>query len=471
MQMTDGIAAFHDDSSLPLSTKLTTTEEFPAAASASLRNVASTTTSALEIVLDDPLSRESAEALDFDAAETIALDTPGKTETAPSGPTQSFNIPPAGPPVDEAAETALPTAAPPPPRSAIEYPRPLDVLMPVEGYQLWSGNARYLTLVASRQAEFLTANRSEQARVALEIVHTIQHEGGRFLISVDVPATETQTANSSIVRVTAWDLMKETDVLMQLGNALRTSEEEERKRLKKEEKRRRKEKKRRRKERRRARRRDRELAAASDEGEVSPSTMGPLQSLYYVPSYYPVADDRSKDSLKYESDSGSSSSTYGEGLPPPVSKKLRVVRKSTKSHPLAPAPDKKPAFAASFPIGAPPDLSTELRKDISFHYKPKSMKSQQAAFDKEGETNLPKGVTVRPSGKWVRWSKAPFFLTTNSRFVTLLTDPFRSTLMLSKPKPTLRGSRVTSASTIRVASRPAPMSSSKIICVNIAQAK
>lgn len=39
---------------------------------------------------------------------------------------------------------------------------------------------------------------------------------------------------------------------------------------------------------------------------------------------------------------------------------------------------------------------------VAFQYKPKSMTSHQAMIRQEGSDDLPKGVTVRPSGKWVR---------------------------------------------------------------------
>lgn len=46
---------------------------------------------------------------------------------------------------------------------------------------------------------------------------------------------------------------------------------------------------------------------------------------------------------------------------------------------------------------------------VNFQYKPKSLKSHQAMFEQEGLDCLPKGVTVRPSGKWVRRPLYPSF--------------------------------------------------------------
>lgn len=397
---TDEVAAVHDeDSHSPSSENLTTTEELPAKMGA--RNKPSP-----QSKQDDPLSQESAEALFFDVTDAVGMDDyPEEIKIAespaPPAARSLLDMPPAQLQAELAAPAPAPAAIapPPPPSNIIECPCPPDVLMPVEGYQLWSGNARYLHLVATRQPEFLqVAGRSEQARIALEILHAIQLDGGRFLTAVDIPPTENAlpTNNSSIVRTTVWELMKETEVLGQLGKALRTTEGEARKQEKKEKKQRRKEKKRKRKERRRARRRERALVVeASDEEQVSPSTLGALQSLYYVPSYYPVAEDHSKNSLECESDSiltSSSSSSEEEPTALPVAKR-RVVRKSKAGvapSPVARAAAKKPEAA-----------SAEKNKEISFHYKPKPMKSQQAALDNEGECNLPKGVTVRPSGKWV----------------------------------------------------------------------
>jgi hypothetical protein len=80
----------------------------------------------------------------------------------------------------------------------IVCPRPTDVLMPKEGYYLWAGNCRYGMAVDVHKQECLASpGRSEQARIALEIVHAVQKEGGRFSTAVEVPVSDTDIPNNT----------------------------------------------------------------------------------------------------------------------------------------------------------------------------------------------------------------------------------------------------------------------------------
>jgi len=271
----------------------------------------------------------------------------------------------------------VPTMTTPP--VYIQCPHPHDVLMPVSGYQLWAGNCRYMNAINARKGAFSTGDRSEQARIALEVVHHIQEQrpAGRFLTAIEVPVAANPNANvpanGSIVSTTMWQVMQETDVLLQLGKHLRETK---------------KEKKRRKKHNRRRKKKKRKYEEEVEESLSSISNLGALESLYYVPAYYPTPDN---DSLSLEESSSSSESSSEEEPPPPPPPPPKTKKPRAPPKPR-PAPKPKPA----------PKPAPASSKPVNFHYKPKPMKSQQAALKNEGEMTLPKGVTVRPSGKWVR---------------------------------------------------------------------
>ena len=253
--------------------------------------------------------------------------------------------------------------------------------------------------------KFRQCNATDQARLALEIVRTIQREGGRFLQAIESPASPNESVNG-IVRTTVWKILPETDVLVNLGESLRDEHGHARKR-------RRQERKERRRERRRLRRaaRTAEIATTAKINNTDDipeaATMDALKGLYYIPGaatgtsiagsqYRPVTSithgGRDDDTLS----STSTSSSDIESLPlsPPHSKKTKATgaRRVTKGPPGAVA------------HANTTDNLVRLQKKepkLNFHYKAKPSRSSKAAMEKEGESELPKGVTVRPSGKWV----------------------------------------------------------------------
>jgi hypothetical protein len=392
--------------------ELTTTEELPA----NLNSIIEATT---QNELDSHF--ESLESPDIvsTAAEQPKKEegsvesSIGKLASLDSGPSDT---PTDAEPVGTKVEARNPVPAPPHSEQTVDYPRQNDVLLPAEGYQLWPGNAHYLTLIDAAHSAFVQAkSRSEQAQLASNILKDVHWEGGRFLTAIEVPMAENSAlaAQRSIVRTTAWVLMPDTDVLAQLGQALlmSTDVDEAIRHERKAKKRRRKERKRRRKERRRERRRMRALASQPPATDpVSPSAMGALQSLYYVPSYYPLSDNRNKTGLECESESLSSSSSSSDDdepmvAQPPPKKKRITVRKTVIPRPIVvpPPPTVLPAGEAkATPEEGKTDQPSLPGGPINFHYKPKPNKSLKAAVYNEGELSLPKGVTVRPSGKWVR---------------------------------------------------------------------
>jgi hypothetical protein len=389
--------------------ELTTTEELPA----NLNSLIETTT-------QNELESHFA-SLESPDVDSTAAEQPKKegcsVESSTTKPAASLDAGPAPVATDaEPVGTKVESTNPIPAQHSaqtVDYPRSNDVLLPAEGYQLWPGNAHYLTLIDSAHSAFLQAtSRSEQAQLASNILKDVQREGGRFLTAIEVPMAENSAlaAQRSIVRTTAWVLMQDTDVLAQLGQDLRMSTDwdEAKRQERKAKKRRRKEGKRRRKERRRERRRMRALASQPPAPEpVSPSAMGALQSLYYVPSYYPLTENRNKTGLECESESLSSSSSSSSNdepmvAQPPPKKKRITVRKTMIPRPPVLLPVVLPAGEATPEEGKTSDPPSLPGGPINFHYKPKPNKSLKAAVYNEGELTLPKGVTVRPSGKWVR---------------------------------------------------------------------
>lgn len=264
------------------------------------------------------------------------------------------------------------------PEDTIECPYPIDVLMPVSGYQLWNGNRRYRMLVEHHLPAFQASasNTQEQAKIALDIVHTIQREGGRFLQAIDTPVEDSN--GKGILCTTVWKILPETDILVALGDILRDERGQARKR-------RRHQRKERRRERREARRALMEQQQQSKVEGEAPMVGGvagcsALRSLFYVPTM---------DCEDYTSTSSSSTASDGNVIKgPPAKKKARQ------------SPVKKANSNKKYD-----DTDTNEKQksaNVNFHYKPKPTKSKEAYMEQEGDSELPKGVTIRPSGKWVR---------------------------------------------------------------------
>ena len=205
--------------------------------------------------------------------------------------------------------------------------------------------------------------------------------------------------------------------------------------------------------------------------QIAASSLAILQGLYYVPNYYPSRterrpheydshgsdDDESYASLSDNDDDDDDEENEQEAI---RIKKRRLIHCSTDdfkcknpSETSNQRPKGKRPTSANKKSSCPPHSKVSMIGRVlvnndgdercsahqvssaedpihhsstidlhqhnnytkaSFHFfKPqKSMKSQQAMIEQEGSDDLPKGVTVRPSGKWVRvisfWSTAPF---------------------------------------------------------------
>ena len=308
----------------------------------------------------------------------------------------------------------------------IESPKANDVLMPMEGYRMWNGNVFFLSLILAKRSAFLqTAKKMEQAVILIEMIQAVHNRRGRFLMAIQKPLSPENSSQvklppgldeNNLLSTTVWQVLNETDVLLQVTKLLRSKvlpeEEDADKRL------RRKEVKRRRRER-RALRKQRASATASkstmhatapgaDEDQVPkqiPSSyMDILQGLYYVPSYYPLGsgrDDGDSDSHS-SSDTSTSSDEDSNDADPKIAKKRRIGWKSTDQRVENQSSSKTSSGNDSKTAGA-------LSKDnMTFHYKPKSIKSQQALIEEGLDPILPRGVTIRPSGKWVStWILSP----------------------------------------------------------------
>lgn len=161
------------------------------------------------------------------------------------------------------------------------------------------------------------------------------------------------------------------------------------------------------------------------------ATNSALQCLYYVPGvvtgttfiggrYVPITaathGSEDHDNVSSTSTSSSSSDQNGggaiddddnnddddddeslpEAAPSPKRIKTTGVRKAKKGM--------SGATAAVATTSEPSKSAARKESKHSFHYKAKPSRSSKAAME-QGETELPKGVTVRPSGKWVRCKK------------------------------------------------------------------
>jgi hypothetical protein len=330
-----------------------------------------------------------------------------------------------------------------PAESMIECPHSVDVLMPIEGYRRWAGNIYFMSLIHQNQSVLLQADhRSDQLRIVREVIHAVQQDpvGGRFLRAVQIPwnnhdqlsqVTVPGFKNCIIISKTVWEVMKEIDVLIQVGKMLRSKNATEEKTL------RRTERKNRRRERHahlhqsviytKAKATVAPLKGDNDgndtdeeqiQEQILPSSLGILQGLYYVPSYCPHGKAESANG--YDDDDSVSSSeattspvedaTTNDMIrkKPMITKKRRIEHVTGKDVIPPPAKHarknitKKSAWDGTKEKCAAASAAVVTDNTVITH-KPQPMKSQQAVIHQEGhDANLPKGVTVRPSGKWVR---------------------------------------------------------------------
>lgn len=328
--------------------------------------------------------------------------------------------------------------------SWIDCPMANDVLMPMEGYRMWTGNVFFMSLIRKKRSAFLQASTKDQAAILVDLVQAVQQtRRGRFLTAIQKPLTPQHLSQRNFLpaglergdlhSVTVWKVMDETDVLIQVAKLLRAKAIAEENGV---DKARRKEERKRRRKERRALRKQRALDLASTSilsahasvpgteedqirKQIPASYMDILQGLYYVPSYYPLGDAQSlrdnHDGELYSSSDTSTSSDDDSDAGLKITKKRRKSAEKlgpdtpkTKSGPNTPKTivctenenDQKVDVVTDF---SSESVSPALTGTISFHYKPKSMKSHQALIEEAGRfVELPKGVTVRPSGKWVR---------------------------------------------------------------------
>jgi hypothetical protein len=355
-------------------------------------------------------------------------------------------------------------------------PRPHfnDVIFPVEDYPMWIGNIKYRNEIIKRQFQFYNSvDRAEQAKLALEIVHSIQEQRppGRFVLALKLRPPPTNTATTTnLIQVpenqkfpnkpvpggfppylenTIFQVMNETDVLIQLGKQLRrvechrvkrfiakqkkhptkrtnttctnipkrekhqyvdyffdTDEEDEYEENNQEEE---------------------DPLDSVPTKKVPIESLGPLQVLYYVPQNqqlpqknkiqnYPTTGKHHDDAVSLQSSSSSSplvkkrtkhtaSKTMARRFTTnePLSKKIRTgkaVMEYTAKHLDIVVPP--PPSSSPFGMNNTASMSEETNNKTK--EKPTKATSLMVLSQNEGTNILPKGVTVRPSGKWVRTS-------------------------------------------------------------------
>lgn len=325
-----------------------------------------------------------------------------------------------------AQQPSVTTAAPP---IYVQCPHPHDVLMPLNGYQLWAGNCRYMKAINQRKEAFSKADLEGQARIAQDVLRYIQreqHPAGRFLIAIDVPIpaqnNPKKKGRGGIISATVWQTLQEPAILYQLGKHLRET---------------RMEKKRRKKHKRNEKKKKKKRKQEVQEETIPISKLDDaLQSLYYVPNSYGPTPNAQSLSSPEESSSSSESSSEEEEEPtsPPPQPKPKKPRSPPK--PKAVAPEPAPV-APKQPIHNKP--------------KPKPQKLQPPA---PAPRAIPKGVTARPSGKWVRllfclheWLHLQYSIVPCAFLDFGYSNDSRCTLLFfisnSKPRFTFRAGRVT----------------------------
>lgn len=254
--------------------------------------------------------------------------------------------------------------------TGIEYPHPYDCLFPISGFQLWAGNLQLQNLVETQRNEFLQADKAQQAAIVLKIVHSIKRNSGRFLQS------DVEYKDQPVVVV--WKTLEEVDILRNIGQLFRRK-----KKLSKNKP-----------------RRPLPVVDPTEPPLCCPSTLAPLQSLFYLP---PSANGQQ---LPTREDSSSS-----EDEPEPIIKPVKI--KPPKVPKSAPHPSQTLSSNTAADAIKPPPTKKPRKSPSSLSSRGRPKKSQIAALQQEGETNLPKGVTVRPSGKW----QAQTYFAGQSRYV------------------------------------------------------
>ena len=285
------------------------------------------------------------------------------------------------------APITVPNTSPNAQEPSLDCPHPKDILFPVFAYQLWAGNVRFVRLIKSKRGDFESATtRAIQATMAIKIMEAVEKDGGRFLTSVETPDNE----HAMIVCTTRWRRLSKREILTEIIRFLKCQDTES---LREAKKIRRNSRRKVSLERRRVLHKElinrQKLPRLEDteeyQNEPKGPMEGPLMTLYYVPPFTNQnVQDESEEEEQQESAGVSDESTQEEEELP---KKRKPSARKVLPKKKAPAARKKsPSHAGVSKNGH----FTRL----------KNSKSREAA-EVEGILDLPKGVTVRPSGKWV----------------------------------------------------------------------
>jgi hypothetical protein len=278
-------------------------------------------------------------------------------------------------------------------KDSLDCPHPKDILFPIFGYQLWAGNVRFIRLIKSKRPDFDNAeSRSVQATMAIKVMEAVEKDGGRFLTAVETPDND----HAMIVCTTRWRQLNKREILTEIIKFLKRRDAEslrEANRARRETRREVKLK---------CRRTGYEALISpqlipSEDGteafrnEPKGPIAGPLMALYYEPPFIGAQhdSDENDDDDEDEESGVASEESMDDNVDARPKRKPLIQRPVPKKK--SPPKKKKKAATASPANGNP--------KNGGFG-KPNPGKSLEAAKD-EGVIDLPKGVTVRPSGKWV----------------------------------------------------------------------
>lgn len=300
----------------------------------------------------------------------------------------------------------------------VPNPHPNDVLFPLTGMLLWPGNEYFVAKVDEFRDNFLTCGtRSEQARIALVLIQQVmlgvnRHDQppARFLSKV-------KTANAVPGTLCSWVVMDETSVLVQLGRAFRIRVAKEQRMTKDKLKKKKSEsgEKALKKAKRNQIQSHVQIERNEDE-DSSEETHDPLKglkTLYHIPQDGYRMSELMQNATRYSPHEArvdkalSPPLQYSSNLPTSDGESLQSTESASTSHSSVYMDDSKQPFPLIDHALPEKRQKRKYKKrkslsssDADVAETPK-LKSKEAAFVNEGEVVLPKGVTVRPSGKWV----------------------------------------------------------------------
>lgn len=317
------------------------------------------------------------------------------------------------------------------PGDIVLAPRPNDVLFPLSGMTQWPGNELFLMKIDSRRQDFLTCiKRSDQARIALEVIQDVVLGVGQ---NQPIARFLAKQQKSFVIPGTTcpWVVMDETLVLVQLGKSFRgetdsfkhnkhdrlnysktivekssTKSNDDKNKITQSQ----------------ASIENEEINEDyshddDDSEEDDDDPLAALKSLYHIPSYayretQPLVQRKASEKLQHYSNgkdipqaNSHHSMQHVESIPTKSLSSSKRPHSSIGLHGVGQVQKRQYKQRKSLPTSAATTSKSTAGLNSATNHNSiantSKLTSKVAAFMNEGEVLLPKGVTVRPSGKWV----------------------------------------------------------------------